>query len=161
MAVGTARGQAPSARRRPGYPSVRLRARRASLRFTRRGNSSVVGRRMQGQGRQVSSSPCRAPAVTREHCRGAGSQGRQGSGPGMSGAAGYARNSSCPLTSKRFVSLDKIRVRVEHAVAGVKRRRIVKDTFRNTKDNMSDATVEVACGLHNVRVDHRKPGSKP
>src|SRR5262249_52636395 len=56
--------------------------------------------------------------------------------------------------------LAQIRVRVEHAVAGVKRSRIVKDTFRNTKENMSDASVEVACGLHNVRLDHRKHGLK-
>jgi len=47
-------------------------------------------------------------------------------------------------------------VRVEHALAGVKRSRIVKDTFRNTKDGLSDQVMEVACGLHNHRVKSRK-----
>jgi len=45
---------------------------------------------------------------------------------------------------------------VEHAISGVKRSRIVKDVFRNKKPGLSDASMEVACGLHNLRVDHRK-----
>ena len=52
--------------------------------------------------------------------------------------------------------LAKLRVRVEHALAGVKRSRIVKDVFRNKKPGLSDASMEVACGLHNLRVNHRK-----
>ena len=49
-----------------------------------------------------------------------------------------------------------VRVKVEHALAGVKRCRIVKDVFRNTKDGDSDAAMEAACGLHNLRVRSRK-----
>ena len=49
-----------------------------------------------------------------------------------------------------------VRVRVEHALAGVKRCRIVKDVFRNTKDGDSDSVMEAACGLHNLRVKNRK-----
>jgi hypothetical protein len=45
---------------------------------------------------------------------------------------------------------------VEHAIAGVKRSRIVKDTLRNTKENFSDLVIEVACGLHNWRIQHRR-----
>jgi len=56
--------------------------------------------------------------------------------------------------------LAKIRVRVEHAIAGVKRSRIVKDVFRNKKPGSSDVSMEVAAGLHNLRVTHRKWGSK-
>lgn len=52
--------------------------------------------------------------------------------------------------------MSKIRVKVEHALAGVKRCRIVKDILRNTKDNFSDLVMVVACGLHNFRVDHRQ-----
>jgi DDE superfamily endonuclease len=52
--------------------------------------------------------------------------------------------------------LAKLRVRVEHAIAGVKRSRIVKDVFRNKKPGLSDASMEVACGLHNLRVSHRQ-----
>ena len=57
--------------------------------------------------------------------------------------------------------LSRIRVRVEHAIAGVKRSRLVKDAFRNQKPGLSDLSMEIACGLHNVRVTHRQQGSKP
>jgi hypothetical protein len=46
-------------------------------------------------------------------------------------------------------------VRVEHGLAGVKRCRSVKDVFRNTKEGASDAVMEAACGLHNLRVQNR------
>ena len=52
--------------------------------------------------------------------------------------------------------LAQLRVRVEHAIAGVKRSRIVKDVFRNKEPEMSDESMEAACGLHNLRVKHRK-----
>src|SRR3979409_1382990 len=53
-------------------------------------------------------------------------------------------------------ALARIRVRVEHALAGVKRARIVKDILRNTKAQFSDLVMAVACGLHNLRVQVRK-----
>ena len=40
------------------------------------------------------------------------------------------------------------RISVENTIAGVKRCRIVKDVFRNTKDGFSDLAMEVACALH-------------
>jgi hypothetical protein len=49
---------------------------------------------------------------------------------------------------------------VEHDLAGVKRCRIVKDVLRNTKDGVSDAVIEAACGLHNVRDENPKRRSK-
>ena len=52
--------------------------------------------------------------------------------------------------------LARVRVRVEHALAGVKRCRIVKDVLRNTKEGDSDSVMEAACGLHNLRVKNRK-----
>ena len=52
--------------------------------------------------------------------------------------------------------LARIRVHVEHVLSGVKRSRIVKDVLRNTKDGVSDAVMEAACGLHNVRDENRK-----
>ena len=45
---------------------------------------------------------------------------------------------------------------MEHALAGVKRSRIVKDILRNTKEGWSDLVMVVACGLHNLRVRYRK-----
>ena len=56
--------------------------------------------------------------------------------------------------------LGRVRVRVEHALAGVKRCRIVKDVLRNTGDETSDSVMEAACGLHNLRIDNRKPRRK-
>ena len=52
--------------------------------------------------------------------------------------------------------ISKVRVRVEHAIAGIKRSRIVKDVLRNTKDGFSDLVMVIACSLHNLRVKHRK-----
>jgi hypothetical protein len=49
------------------------------------------------------------------------------------------------------------RITVEHTIAGVKRCRIVKDVFRNTKEGFSDLVMEVACALHNLRVECRHP----
>jgi len=63
------------------------------------------------------------------------------------------------LTAKekeRNRKISKIRVKVEHAISGVKRSRIVKDVLRNTKDGFSDSVMVIACCLHNLRVDHRK-----
>jgi hypothetical protein len=49
------------------------------------------------------------------------------------------------------------RVIVENVIAGVKRCRIVKDVFRLTKEGMADLVMEIACGLHNLRVSCRHP----
>jgi hypothetical protein len=46
---------------------------------------------------------------------------------------------------------------VEHAIAGVKRCRIVKEVLRLTTDGIADLVMEIACGLHNFRVDCRQP----
>ena len=50
-----------------------------------------------------------------------------------------------------------IRIEVEHVIAGIKRCRIVKDVLRLTKEGVSDVVMEIACGLHNLRVDCRHP----
>jgi hypothetical protein len=52
--------------------------------------------------------------------------------------------------------ISKVRVRVEHAIAGIKRSRCVKEVLRNTKDGFSDLVMVIACSLHNLRVDKRK-----
>ncbi len=52
--------------------------------------------------------------------------------------------------------LARIRVKVEHALAGVKRSRIVKDVMHDTEDAFSDLAMAVACGLYNFRVRCRK-----
>lgn len=52
--------------------------------------------------------------------------------------------------------ISRIRVVIEHIIAGVKRCRIVKDLFRNTKQMFDDLVMEIACGLHNFRI-HCRP----
>jgi len=53
-------------------------------------------------------------------------------------------------------ALSRIRVRVEHAIAGIKRSRCVKDALRNTQPDCADGFMEAATGLHNLRIRHRK-----
>jgi DDE superfamily endonuclease len=53
--------------------------------------------------------------------------------------------------------LSSVRIVVEHALSGVKRCRIVKDVFRNTKAGFADIVMEIACALHNLRVHFRHP----
>ncbi len=53
--------------------------------------------------------------------------------------------------------ISKIRVIIEHIINGVKRCRIVKDIFRNSKLKFDDLVMEIACGLHNFRVESRCP----
>ena len=59
----------------------------------------------------------------------------------------------------KFVNhlVSSVRIVVEHVIAGVKRCRIVKDVLRLTKAGMSDMVMEIACGLHNLRVSCRHP----
>lgn len=51
--------------------------------------------------------------------------------------------------------ISRIRVRVEHAINGVKRYRIVKDQLRNWKAGFRDQVMETCCGLHNFRLRFR------
>ena len=44
---------------------------------------------------------------------------------------------------------------VEHAIAGIKRFRIVKDTLHNTQKGFADLVMETYCGLHNFRLNFR------
>ena len=59
----------------------------------------------------------------------------------------------------RFLNhlISSARVVVENVIAGVKRCRIVKDVLRLTKVGIADLVMEIACGLHNLRVSCRHP----
>lgn len=52
-------------------------------------------------------------------------------------------------------NISRIRIRVEHAICGVKRYRIVKDQLRNWKKGFRDQVMETCCGLHNFRLGFR------
>ena len=53
--------------------------------------------------------------------------------------------------------ISSARVVVENVIAGVKRCRIVTDVFRLTTEGISDIVMEIACGLHTLRVSCRHP----
>jgi hypothetical protein len=55
-------------------------------------------------------------------------------------------------TTRRISS---IRIRIAHAIGGVKRYRIVQDKIRLLKDGMRDAVMETCGGLHNFRLQYR------
>jgi hypothetical protein len=59
----------------------------------------------------------------------------------------------------RFLThlISRARVVVENVIAGVKRCRMVKDVFRLTTEGISDLVMDIACGLHNLRVSCRHP----
>ena len=53
--------------------------------------------------------------------------------------------------------ISRVRIVVENVICGIKRCRIVKDQLRLTKESISDLVMEIACGLHNLRVTFRQP----
>jgi hypothetical protein len=68
------------------------------------------------------------------------------------------RGKELPAEDKIFNRMiSGVRVIAEHVISGVKRLRIVKDVLRNTKEGFADLVMEIACGLHNLRVTFRTP----
>lgn len=51
--------------------------------------------------------------------------------------------------------ISSIRIRMEHAIGGVKRYRMVKDKIRLLKEGIRDMIMETCCGLHNFRLQYR------
>ena len=51
--------------------------------------------------------------------------------------------------------LSRTRVGVEQVIAGIKRLHSVKNGFGNTQDDDEDPVMELACGLHHLRTNHR------
>lgn len=59
------------------------------------------------------------------------------------------------LEKQQNTCFSRRRIRVEHAIAGIKRNRSVYDIYRNIKEGTDDIFMSIACGLHNLRVAHR------
>lgn len=53
-------------------------------------------------------------------------------------------------------TLARVRVRAEHAIAGIKICRITKDVFRNLAEGLSDLVMSIATGLYNLRRARRR-----
>jgi hypothetical protein len=51
--------------------------------------------------------------------------------------------------------LSAVRIRVEHAIGGAKRYRIVKDPLRNRKNNFCDQVMVTCSALHNFLLNFR------
>ncbi|NEP84982.1 MAG: transposase [Okeania sp. SIO3B3] len=51
--------------------------------------------------------------------------------------------------------ISKVRVRIEHIIRSVKIYGIVKDKFRNWLKGFKDQVMEIACGLHNFKLQFR------
>jgi hypothetical protein len=51
--------------------------------------------------------------------------------------------------------ISKVRIIAEHVISGIKRCRILKDVFRNTRAGFADLVIVIACGLHNFRTQCR------
>lgn len=56
---------------------------------------------------------------------------------------------------ERNKKISGVRIRIEHAIGGVKRYRILKDKIRNWKKGFRDMVMETCCGLHNFRLRFR------
>lgn len=52
-------------------------------------------------------------------------------------------------------AISSVRVTAEHVIGGVKRCRILKDVYRNFKEEFEDLVIDVASGLHNFRSANR------
>jgi len=65
-----------------------------------------------------------------------------------------------PQDKRRNQRISRVRIVVEHVLAGVKRCRIVKDVLRNTTAGFADLVMEIACGLHNFRTTRRAKQAK-
>ncbi len=65
------------------------------------------------------------------------------------------RGGELTLAQKQVnVSISRERVGIEHSLAGVKTLGIVHDVYRNRRAEFEDVVMEIACGLHNWRIDH-------
>lgn len=53
-------------------------------------------------------------------------------------------------------AISRIRVLVEHHIGSVKRMQILVQPFRNWADHDIDDVMEIACGLHNFRLEQRQ-----
>lgn len=60
-----------------------------------------------------------------------------------------------PAEKESNRQISRLRIRVEHAIGGAKRYRIVKDQLRVRKDDFRDRVMETCCGLHNFRLNFR------
>ena len=59
-----------------------------------------------------------------------------------------------PEDKRKNKFISSIRVRIEHAIGEAKVFHIVRNVYRNHKNGFEDMVMEIACGLHNLRLDY-------
>lgn len=60
-----------------------------------------------------------------------------------------------PLEKATNRPISSIRIRIEHAIGGVKRYRMVKDQRRLLRDGIRETIMDTCGGLHHVRLQYR------
>jgi DDE superfamily endonuclease len=60
-----------------------------------------------------------------------------------------------PLEKATNRTISSIRIRIEHAIGGVKRYRMVKDKIRLLRDGIRETIMDTCCGLHHFRLQYR------
>jgi hypothetical protein len=60
-----------------------------------------------------------------------------------------------PVQKEENQRIASEKMRIEHTMCSVKRCRIIKDRIRYWQDTIRDIVMEIACGLHNLRLRHR------
>lgn len=72
----------------------------------------------------------------------------------------YKRNPLSSYEQEINWLIGKIRVQVEHVMAGIKRLKIVKEKIRLKNDHIKDKVMVIACALHNLRIEFRNNNKK-
>jgi hypothetical protein len=63
-----------------------------------------------------------------------------------------------PSEKERNREISQQRVEIEHQIGGIKRCNIVVHPLRTRRDHFTDTVMEVACGLHNLRLEPSSEG---
>jgi hypothetical protein len=71
------------------------------------------------------------------------------------GFQGFTLEGITIVQPKKKPPISSIRIRIEHAIVGAKRYRIVKDKLHLLKDGIRDTIMEICYGLHNFRLWYR------
>jgi hypothetical protein len=67
----------------------------------------------------------------------------------------HKKSKNNPLTDEQIQDnkvISGIRVKAEHAIAGIKRLNCVTQVFRNRKENVADTFMLLACGIWNYHL---------
>ena len=142
-------------KQRRDYSGKKKAHRKKNLLVTAERRVVYLGRTAPGQrARQEARRPCQAALpngrAARQGTRACRATSRR-SAPRLQPRKKPKRRELRPYEKAINQVISRTRIVVEHAIAGVKRCRIVADTFRGWRKNLVDEVMLAACGLHNLR----------